>query len=196
MRKLTWTLMAGAGLVFTGMGTASPAMGQQPAGTNPAVITVKPLRAAMLPGGLVTVEVYLTNAAGVGGYQLKLDVTGGDSGSLTLENFMVQKNHKGVLFGAAKTIEALAPAVGEFLVVRYQGGTDVAANEQRYLGTATFRVSPDASGAFQINVTTNEQSILMHASGANLAFRPGKPAVMVVGGTGAVRPDVKNRTPR
>ncbi len=172
------TFVAAAGIV-TVMATAT--YGKPVSDVDQSVITAATTQRQVLPGGLIRVDVYLQSAKDISGYQLKLTASGGTRGSLELEGFSVDKSRQDSLFGNAQVIETMAPKTGELLVIRQNGNSSADSTQQVYLATATFRASPDASGAFTVNIDTSDQSLLIHAQASKIAFRAG-PAVQVTVG--------------
>ena len=170
MRSQRWIFATLALLVVAPLVRAENTSSQTP------IITVVPRTLGVAPGGVLDVDVYLSDCTGLMAYQIKLDVAGGDTGALTLEQFSVDRTRKDFLFKGEQIIEAKAPAVGEIATFRYEGGSSVAEGKYAYLGTFSFRVSEDASGEFFVNINTTEQSLLIHSSAVGLAFVAGEDA--------------------
>ncbi len=193
MRKvITAVALVAVCVCFVGVGST---LAKPTVDSAKAVVSVQTAQARVTPGGLVTVDVMLSNADSVSGFQVKIDATGGDQGSLTLEDIALDKSRRNTLFGQAALLETMSPATGELLAIRQDSkGVSVGANEQSYLATATFRVSPDARGTFSINVNTKGNTLLIHSSGAPVKFQAGKAAQIAVGAS--ARLEKRNRTSR
>jgi YVTN family beta-propeller protein len=103
------------------------------------------------PGGVVAVDVTLTaGVADLRGYQLHLDVSGGQRGALKLVDIVVRE--PGV-FGASggsapAAWQAFNVATGQMLVGRDQPGLPAPAGA--YLATFVYSASRDAAGTFTV----------------------------------------------
>ena len=66
----------------------------------------------------------------------------------------------------------------------------VSAEEPAYVATYTLRVSPDASGTFNVNVLTGEGSLLRDSNAMAIPYRPGKDLAIAVGKSRTQRPTI------
>ncbi|MCO6438274.1 MAG: hypothetical protein J5J06_14360 [Phycisphaerae bacterium] len=136
---------------------------------KPAVLTFKTSTTTLTPGGEFKIDVFVANAADVSGYQLKLNVKGGDAGNLILKGIVVDQNRSDFLFRGSRVINTTAPATGEVVAIRYEGTSSIPASKTAYLATFTLAASPDAKGKFKITVDTTEEATLITGPGS-----PGK----------------------
>ncbi len=134
------------------------------------VVTVVPQQAVVSPGGMVTVDVYISNVQSLRTYQFALSVTNGDTGSLTRDHGVVDLANADFVFdGRGQVIQAVDEVNGRFGAVLFQGGAD--APTRKYLGSYTYQVSPDASGTFTISVTPGTISFLISEAGVQMPYR-------------------------
>ena len=131
-------------------------------------VTVVPRRETATAGGMVTVDVYVSNVTGLRTYQFALDVLGGASGTLARVSGEVDTTQAEFVFGTEQVIQAVDEQYGRFGAVLFRGSTDVTG--QKYVGSYTYQVSPDASGAFTIGVNPTRISFLTDTAGKDIPF--------------------------
>lgn len=179
MRKMTvMCMVALAGLSTSAVG--QDAVGGPSAAVQGAVITVATSHPAVPVGGVVEVQVFLTNAQNVAAYELHMSVTGGPAGSLELESIFVDKNRKRFLFGRAQVVEAIDLKGKRAAIITYSRGADVGTAAKAYLATFRYRVSPEANGVFTVNINTTK-SFVSDSAVQRIAFRAGLSARVAVG---------------
>jgi len=86
-------------------------------------------------------------------YQVAVDVTGGTTGTLDQDSLSIDTTRGDFVFSAippGDVVIALDESGGRLASALYSGGVVGVSNE--YLGTFTFRASPDAGGTFTISV--------------------------------------------
>jgi hypothetical protein len=137
-------------------------------------------------GDLVKVDVFIDTAlSGLQGYQLHLGTSGGRRGSLELVDVSIA--------GRADHVYAEIPHWDAYNVQTHQmmAGLDsaaVATPSKGYLATFTYRVSPDASGTFVVDVLgyqpskSDQRTFLFGPGGGMIALQQTHPAVIVVTG--------------
>ena len=130
------------------------------------------------PGGSVTVDVYAQGVSALRLYQIAVDVTDGESGSLDLEDVWIDKAAADYVFGSDFAVDAVDVVRGRMGAVLWSGEVDV--ERPAYLGTYVFRASKDARGTFTVQVRAGEESFLATASNDPVAFRPGPDALVNV----------------
>jgi len=133
-----------------------------------AMVTVVPRSQTAKAGGAITVDVYVSNVAGLRTYQFALEVSGGTSGTLTRDHGTVDVTSAEFVFGTDQVIQAVDEHHGRFGATLMDGSKDVTG--QKYVGTYTYQVSPDASGSFTIDVDQSRVSFLTDTMGKDLAF--------------------------
>lgn len=109
-------------------------------------------------GDLLAVDVFINGASKLRTYQVALDATGGQSGSLTREDAWIDTDRADYVFGAAEAIKAVDDVHGRIGAVLFDGEMD--AIRTKYLGTYTFRASHDASGTFTITARLGRDTFL------------------------------------
>lgn len=133
-----------------------------------AMVTVVPRSETATAGGTVTVDVYVSNVAGLRTYQFALDVSGGTSGTLSRDRGVVDVTNAEFVFGTEQVIQAVDEQYGRFGATLFSGSKDVTG--QKYVGTYTYQVSPDASGSFTIDVDGSRVSFLTDTTGNDIPF--------------------------
>ena len=125
--------------------------------SGPAVVislVVNP--STIMPLGLVTVEVFIDAASNLRGYQLALEVSGGSTGTLTLESMSIDLLHVDAndafdyVFNGAPSDSADNDISGFQAAWLQSGGMSV--GPDKYLGTFKLRASIDAHGTFTIDL--------------------------------------------
>lgn len=123
-----------------------------------AILQVVPREANGQAGGVVTVDVFISGISSLRTYQVALDATGGQGGSLTREDAWIDTDRADYVFGAAEAIKAVDDVHGRIGAVLFDGDMD--AIGPKYLGTYTFRASNDAGGTFTITARLGRDTFL------------------------------------
>ncbi len=116
--------------------------------------------------GTYRVDVYASNVASLRGYEIALDVYGGKSGGLTLQDLWIDAQRSEFVFGGADSYPTVDKVQGRLACVELSGGVPV--SEQAYLGTFVFQASPDAKGDFTVVPRSDDGTILFDALGNRL----------------------------
>lgn len=149
---------------------------------NGPTMTVMADTTNIAPGDAVTVDVFVSGVPSLRSYQVKLAVSGGTAGRLEFEDLWIDHERTDYVFGTAQKLDAVDRTGARIGGVMMAGGVE--ALEPRYVGSYTFRASPDAAGTFSINITTQErQSLLLSGDNQELAVGMGPVAAITVGGT-------------
>ena len=176
MRKVMVALAAGMLVVgFSGV------LAQAEDKAAPAVPTmsVKALQKVAKPGGTVTVELYVSNVSDLGVYQFHVAASGGENGALTFEDGLIDVTRKDYVFSGSSSLPAFdKKGVRGGSVVMGSAGKNV--TKPKYIGTATFRVSPEAKGTYEINVVANPQTFLRDSHGVPIMSGVGEAAKVSV----------------
>ncbi|MBI4719563.1 MAG: hypothetical protein HY763_17335 [Planctomycetes bacterium] len=184
MRKVN--VLLALGLVGFGLTASAPAGDQTAAPANAAVLSIRAAQSSVQPGGTVSFDVFVNNARDVAVFQLQMEATGGDRGSLTVEGMKVDKTRPDFVFGTAEILDAADMVNGRVGALRYNGGSNV--DKPAYLATFTFKASADAQGTFRVNFKSGDETFL-NDSGAILIPHTKSTGVEVVAG----RPVAKTR---
>lgn len=170
--------------------SGGPAPIETPVATGSATISVAVEQRVAGPNDLVSVHVFMDDAQGdLRGYQLHLGVSGGRRGQLELVDISIEPRRDGV-FADAQSWTAFNVARGQMLAGL--DGAGVPTTAKGYLATYTYRVSPDAAGAFVIDVLghdsarPNHRTFLFASGQGTIALEHTKPAVLVVASRTAV----------
>ncbi len=188
MQRIMRVVLIGVlGVSILGIDTAKggearrPAVLQVPDGAGATAVA---RRTAGRAGETFVVDVYLSNIADLGAYQIRLKASGGTRGSLTQQSAMVDRSRKDFVFGADNVIAAVSEDTGIVLVARdapRAAGT-VTVGKPRYVGTFNFLASADAKGVFSIMVEKGpDASILTNAIAQTVSFEVGKAPTITIG---------------
>lgn len=171
-----------AGLFAVGMGSAR-AENVLATSQDAPVVSLKSKQVTVLAGGQVNVEVFVTNVQDLASYEMRLNVVGGDRGTLTLEQIVVDQQRADYVFKNAgvQILDAVDMKQQRVGMVRFGGGSAVAADQQAYLATFTFRVSADAAGKFAVTLSNPEAAFLNNSIAQQIPHRLASPLEVTVG---------------
>lgn len=133
-----------------------------------AVITIEPRRAVIGAGEVVAVDVFAARLHDVRGYQLALDVDGGERGQLQLVDMAIESDRTDHLFHGRTSYTAIDLARHRMAQALSEGGVDAA--RPRYLGTYIFRTSRGARGTFHLTLR-GDDTTMIEASGREMSPR-------------------------
>jgi hypothetical protein len=149
-------------------------------GSTNYVIALLPASGTVSPGGTVSIHAFVEGPLDLRGYEVAVDVTGGSSGSLTVETLNVDTQRLDfVLFGQSP--DPLTPtnlAERRLAGALWSGGV-IVGPVQKYAGTFTFKASRNAAGTFQIALRTPNCS-LRDSNSQTLSWSAGSPAQITV----------------
>lgn len=136
----------------------------------------------VVPGGTVTVDVFVSGVTALNSYQVTVQpmLTGG-AGTLTLDHCQVDESRPDFVFAGLGTTSACNPALQQVVsVAAGSAPVDVPASTQAYLGTFTFEVSGDATGAttFEFQIRTEPDSLLLDPLSSSITFDVAPPCVI------------------
>ncbi len=170
------------GLLAVGM---SAAQAENVLATSPdaPVVSLKTKQASVAAGGQVIVEVFVQNIHDLSSYEMRLNVVGGDRGALTLEKIAVDQQRADYVFknSGVQILDVVDMSQQRVGMVRFGGGSNIAADQQGYLATFTFRVSGDAAGKFAISLSNPESAFLNNSVAQQIPHRLAAPVEVVVG---------------
>jgi hypothetical protein len=135
------------------------------------------LTAKVLDGeraGAYEVDVSVANFVDLRGYEIALDVTGGESGELRLEEVRIDRERKDYVFAGLDASHAIDLSGGRVVCVAMDQG--VAGANDYYAATFVYRPSGDAKGTFTIAPKGNECTLAADTAGQALELQ-------VIGGT-------------
>lgn len=127
----------------------------------------------VMPGGQVAVEVFVSSVQDLAAYEIRLNVMGGESGTLTLKKITVDQQRADYVFKNAgvQILDAVDMTQQRVGMVRFGGGSTVPAGQQAYLATFVFEVSPDATGKFAIMAANPEATFLNNSVAEQIPHR-------------------------
>jgi len=150
--------------------------------TTAPTLTAKVAQKAVAPGATFTATVDIANAPRVGALQFMMKVTGGESGTITVDRIDAAKNDPDYVFRSAQMVDAFDPQQKRLGLAVLNGTVSA---DSGMVATITFRVSDDASGTFSINFDKGQETLLRDADAGPMPLQFGK----------NVSVTVSNRTP-
>ena len=176
MRKVMMGLAVG--VVVVGFSGVLVQAGDEP-GSGLPTLSVKALNTVTKPGGVLTFDLYVGNVANLGTYKFHIASSGGAAGTLAFENIVIDVTRKDYVFNGLRALPAVdKKGVRAGAVV--MGGASRDVTKPEYIGTATFRASPDATGTFQVNIVGNNKTFLRDSQGVPIVSRVGEPVTVTV----------------
>jgi len=131
--------------------------------------------------------VFLEGAADLRLYQLAIDVSGGSSGKLTLQDVTIDPSREDYVF-AGRSPVSIPDGRKKRVVSALWEGSVSAVEEPRYLATFTFVPSRDAKGAFQLGLSGEPATMLRDSQRRPIAVESASGAVISVGRGRVSRP--------
>ncbi len=141
------------------------------------VVSVVPRQNTVLPGDMITFDVYVSNVASLRTYQFALQVTSNDTGRLVRDHGVVDQSVADFVFSGRQVLQAVDEIHGRFGAVVFQGTANT--TERKYLGSYTYQVSQDAAGSFTISIAPGSISFLNDDAGEDIPFRISSATVTV-----------------
>ncbi len=130
--------------------------------------------------GAYLVDVFAQGVTKLRTYQIGLITSGGLGGELVRESVEIDSARADFVFSELEAISAADQVGGRAVGLLVDGTVDKAT--PAYLGTYSFRPSPDATGTFQVAIDTSEKSFLADGKNDMIEFRTGPAALISIGG--------------
>lgn len=130
--------------------------------------------------GAYLVDVFVQGVTNLRTYQIGLVTSGGQAGELVRESVEIDNARADYVFGSLQAISAADQVGGRAVGLLVDDTVDKAT--PAYLGTYSFRPSPDATGTFQVAIDTSEKSFLSDGQNEMVEFRTGPAASISIGG--------------
>ena len=131
----------------------------RPSSSAAASFTLVTSDRSVAAGGEFSVDVYVSGATGLRGYEVSLAATGGRRGSLELVDVAIRSERSDFALNGSASVVTDDLTRGRVAAALYQGET-VDSGDNAYLGTFTFRASDDAAGAFDLSIETGGTSLV------------------------------------
>lgn len=144
-----------------------------------AVVSVVPAATHVQPGEPVSVNVYVSDGLNIGGYEVVVDISGGTSGSLVLDEITIDAERDDFIFAGFESLQAVDESRGRICAVAITRAADAVG--PLYLGTFLFRASADAGGTFYVNPRAADGALLRDAFAVPIAIEPGTAVAITVG---------------
>ncbi len=152
-------------------------------------ISAKALQKVVAPGETFEVEIAVEQVTDLAVVQFKMVTAGGERGTLTIEDIVIDKRRANFAFRTAQVVDAVDRDLDRAGVIQLTGGEDIV--EPAYLATVTVRTSKDAAGVFHVNLEEGEETFLRDSSAVPIEVAIGNPSTVTV--VDIARPTKANR---
>jgi len=142
------------------------AVGPPPGGPATIGITMSAVPASGFAGDLFDVEVFGGEFANLRGYEIGLSASGGTTGSLTLEDIVVDELRSDYVFAGLSPFQSFDTSTVRML--NALDGDVVASLTAEYLATFKFRASADASGTFTVSVRPDPDTLAVDSTSTKM----------------------------
>ncbi len=129
--------------------------------------------------GLILIDVFVSGVVDLRGYQVTLETIGSEGEGLDVEDIWVDTARSDYVFADEQAVTAVDLVGGRLAGAMFSGSVD--AMRPAYVGTFSFRPSPDAPEALSTQVRMGHHSLLRTATSAPITFKAGPAAVVAVG---------------
>ena len=147
-------------------GEGGGSMGQSSSGGGAIQISLLTKENARSAEGVYDVEVFASDFVDLRGYEVAVEVVGGETGILDLEDLYIGIDRKEFVFAGQESYHAVDMANGRMVCALPEGG--VSSKDALYLGTFVLRAGPESRGTFQVIPRTGDGTILLDSSGRRL----------------------------
>ena len=132
---------------------------------EPATLSCTAREPAALPGGAVTVDLFISGAIALNAYQVQIDpVRISGAGDLTPADCTVDDGRPDFIFAGMDAVSACSPTLRQVTAVAPGSATvTMPAEFAAYLGSVTFTVSPDATSEsiFELHISSEPDTLLV-----------------------------------
>jgi hypothetical protein len=122
-------------------------------------VTLVPDQQTGRAGDTIVVKVYVKDIHDVRGYQVTLDITGGERGQLVVDDIFIDEGSTEYLFEGTQGFNAVNTDRRLIVNALPAGAVDRAG--RAYLGTYVLKASPDARGDFEVTVLGGEDTLFL-----------------------------------
>ena len=164
-------------------------LGANENGTVVPTISAKALQKVVAPGETFEVEIAVAEVTDLAVVQFRMVTAGGERGTLTIEDIVIDKRRPNFAFRAAQVVDAVDRDLDRAGVIQLTGGEDIV--EPAYLATVTVRASKNAAGVFHVNLEEGEETFLRDSSAVPIEVAIGNPSTVTV--VDIARPRKANR---
>lgn len=140
------------------------------------MLTVTSSKTTAQAGEMINVDVFVSQAQDLRGYQVAVEATGGKSGGLHLVDIHQDAARADWVFGGEQIVNAVDVNGSRMVAALFSGSTNVAM--PKYLGTFSFQSTKDASGTFAVKVRASDETALRDSNSQPIGYHVG-PAVLV-----------------
>lgn len=147
-----------------------------------AVFTLVPTMPIARNGELIEVEVFVSGAPDVRGYQLAVEAvvdapSSGHRVRVELVDVSIDTTRTDYVLHGVEHVAALDATYGRLAAATYTGGVTVS-DDDAYVGTFTFRASSDAAGLVRFDVRSADTTVL-DSTGGSMAIESSSASISV-----------------
>ena len=143
-------------------------------------LTLTPSTRRAKPGQPVSVDVFLEGTSDVRLYQLTIEVNGGGSGQLELQDVTINSSRSDYVFAEQSPVSIPDTRQRRVVSALWEGGVSTA-GEPRYLATFRFVPSRDAKGAFRLQLSAEPATMLRDSQRRLIEVERASGTVITVG---------------
>ncbi len=168
---------AASGVELPAVGDVKSSIGNN----DNARFVIVPRQRAVRSGDDVVVDVYVTDASGVVGFEFGLNarMVGKSSTRVAIESVRVESERRDYIFAGLYSFPALDAELGRVGGALYGSGVEIPAGKRSYVGTFTFRVPANATGIVNIAPSTEHVGLWTDGS-VRVSADAGKDAVVLI----------------
>ncbi|MFQ5462682.1 MAG: hypothetical protein ACE5E5_08660 [Phycisphaerae bacterium] len=155
-------------------------LGNTGAASDAPVISVQVSSNSVAPGGTVSADVYISNVTGLNTYQVRINATSASAGILPVTNLQIDKTRSDFVFAGGDVLDAVDSHQNRMGALLFNSDT-VDSVGRLYLGSYTFQVPADATGAVYVGVEVGGETFLIRPDGKQMPYRVGAAAVVTTG---------------
>lgn len=141
-------------------------------------LTLAPDQRTGQAGGTFIVKAFVTDLKNVRGYQLTIDITGGEQGNLVVDDVFIDEGDEQYLFGGTQTFNAVNRDTRLIVNALPAGAVDRAGRS--YVGTFVLKASADAKGEFRVAFRGGDHTVFLTPAREHIDVGPiGETAITI-----------------
>jgi len=112
---------------------------------------------------------------------VRINATSASAGLLSVSDLHIDKTRDDFVFAGGEVLDAVDSNQNRMGAVMFNADTVDSAG-RLYLGTYSFQVPADATGAIYVGVEVGRETFLIHPDGKQMPYRVGSATVVTTGG--------------
>jgi len=150
----------------------------------------------ILPGRTGTFEVRIQDVQNLGALQVKIEISGGQQGTLTVKSMTIAKTDPNYVFASAETFSAVDSSGPQMRAGAVVVGDGVDVGESKIFATFIVEASRDAVGTYTVTLVENEAQTFLRDANAVAIQVLIKSSQVTVGSVAVPTKDRKRTTNR